>query len=287
MLAPSTVNIVLYSLVILFTLLGFIVSMVVFIAMFISRSTIKRNPTDYLLLANSYIAFSGVTPFILDLSIHSIYGHLHPQSSFDTSACRFKAYLMYVNGHVYFYSFLLQSIYRYYRIVSRTRVTYGAFRRYAILSICIWISAFWQTSLYLVHGQIAYVPQEFHCQFPVNDVSSSLTGLSIIFLAPHILTLVCYACTMYHVRKRTVKLTRIHQQIRRRRDLVILQRLVILLALVTLVALPHVMMTIFYGLVGYSPSWASPFEWLTTALASTGVALIQIFVSPRMKQLFF
>ena len=51
MLPSSTLNIVLYALIILFILLAFIMCIVVFIAMFISRSAIRKNPTDYLLLA--------------------------------------------------------------------------------------------------------------------------------------------------------------------------------------------------------------------------------------------
>ena len=286
MLGSSIVNIILYSLFILFALLGCVMSIVVFVGMFISRSTIKKNPTDYLLLVNSYIALFLVTPTFVDLGIHSIYGHLHPGTSFDTFACRLKAYLMYIHGHVYFYSFLVQSIYRYYRIVHQKRVKYECFRRYAILSIVIWINAFWQMFICLVFGQIDYVPHEFHCQFPANNLSSSLIGLSIMFLIPYLLTLVCYTCTMYHVRKRGVELRRINQRIRLRRDLLIIQRIVILFTLVTLVAMPHVLIPLVHALFGYIPSWASPFEWLLTVSALFSVALIQLFFSPLLRQLF-
>ena len=286
MLLSSTVNIVFYALIILFILLAFIMCIVVCIAMFISRKTIKKHRTDYLLLANSYIALFIAAPVFFDLGAHSIYGHVHPQSSFDTFSCRFKSYLIYFLGYVYFYSFFLQSIYRYCRIVYHTRIQLQSFRLYVLLSLSIWINGVWQVLPSLLLGHIDYVPDEFHCQLPANNLWSSLIGLSIMFVIPYLLTLVCYACTMYHVRQRTAELSHVNQQARLRRDLLILQRIVLLLTAVIMVAMPHVIIPIVYTVFRYIPSWASSFEWMTTVLALASASFIQIFVSPFMRQLF-
>ena len=284
---PSSItNILLYSLVILFTILRCMISFVVFTVMLIRRSIVKKSRLDYLLLANSYVILITVCPFFLDLCIHSIYGHLHPESSFEGFSCRFKAYIMYLNGYVYFYSFLLQAVYRYFRIVNHTRIGFQSFRLYAILSIILWINGLWQILPCLLFRQIDYMPEEFHCQFPADSLPSSLIGLSIMFLTPYFLTLACYACTLYHVRKRSAELSQINRRASLRRDLTILKRIVLLLTLVILVAMPHVLIPVVYALFGYIPSWASPFEWLTTVLALFGVGFMQIFVSPPMRQLF-
>ena len=284
--ASSTVNIILYSLVILVLAIGFLMSMVIFTIMFIRRDMIKRSRLEYLLLGHPYLMFMAACPFILDLSIHSIYGHLHPDSSFDSFPCRFKAYLMYFTGYVYFYSYLLQAVYRYVRIVYHTKIRLQSFRLYAILSISLWINGLWQLAPCLIFRLLDYMPDEFHCQLPTNDIQSSLIGLTIMFLVPYGLTLTCYACTIYYVRKRTTALVHINQRASLRRDLTVLKHIVFLFTLVTLVAMPHVLIPIVYVLFGYIARWASPFEWLLTVLGLFGAVFLQLFLSPTMRRLF-
>ncbi len=92
---------------------------------------------------------------------------------------------------------------------------------------------------------------------------------------------------MYWVRKWSVQLRTINQRINIRRDLIIFQRIIILLTFVTLVAMPHVIIPIVYAVFGHLPSWTYPFEWLTTMIALVDVGIIQIFMFPFLKKLFF
>jgi hypothetical protein len=56
--------------------------------------------------------------------------------------------------------------------------------------------------------------------------------------------------------------------------------------MVRVVAMPHVPIPIVYVLFGCIPPWVSLFEWLPTVLALFGLAVIQIFDSPAMRQWF-
>ena len=279
-------HIILYILVILFALIGMCLSLIVFIVMYKHRDTLRQHRTDYLLLMNSYLPLFTVTPFFTDMCIHSIYGYFHPTSDFQGFSCRFKAYVMYIHGYVYFYSFLLQSIYRFCRIVYHTHSNLQSFRIYVILSILLWVNGFWQMLPCLLYRYVDYLPDEYHCQFPLSDLFASLIGLSINFLIPYILTLICYIITMCYVRKRSAELIGINRRLSIRRDIIILRRIVILLTLVTFVALPHVILPFIHLWLGELPSWMCPLEWLTTTIALTCVAIIQIFIIPAFKKLF-
>ena len=279
-------KIILYILIIVFALLGMCVTIVVFYAMFTHRALVRRNRMDFLLFVNSYLSLLIIELLLTDMCVYSIYGYFHPESSFDGFWCRFKSYLLYIQGYVYFYSFLVQSIYRFCRIVFHTRPRLRSFRLYAVASVLLWVNAFWQMLPCLLLRFVDYMPSEYHCQFRLFDLSGSLLGLSINFLAPYLLALACYMLTMYCVRKRSAELTRINQQVSIRRDLLILKRIVTLMTFVAFVALPHVMLPIIYALDGALPPWATAFEWLTTAIALTVVAVIQIFISPVFRQIF-
>lgn len=273
-------NIVLYLLIIVFALAGMCVSATVFYQMFTRWTTVQRHCTGFLLLFNSYLPLFIVGPLFTDLSVQSIYGYFHPESSFDGFRCRLKAYLMYIQGCVYFYSFLLQSIYRFCRIVYHNKPELHALDLYKKASIFLWINALVQLLPCLWLRYIDYMPAEHHCQFRLFDLSGSLIGLSILFLVPHLLTLMCYIATLSYVRKRSTVLIGINRRLRFRRDLVVFRRIVLLLSVVIFVAMPHMILPIIFDLFGTLPSWATAFEWLTTA------AILQIFISPNFKRLF-
>jgi hypothetical protein len=285
-MSPQVFNIILYIFVIIFAFIGMSLSLVVLLKMFFRRKTLRKYSTDYLLLSNSYLVLLCVFPFFTDMSISSIYGNLYPESSFDGFWCRLKSYLTYINGYVYFYSFLLEAIYRFCRVVYHTQTKFHSFRLYAIASICLWINGFWQMLPSFFFGHINYMPNEYHCQFPVTYLDGSLIGLSIMFAIPYILTVSCYMYTICCVRQRSSR-SRNNQRLTIRRDLIICKRITVLFTLVTLTAMPHVIIPIYFTIFGHLSSWICPFEWLITVIALTGVAIIQILMFPFLRKLFF
>ncbi|CAF3389227.1 unnamed protein product [Rotaria sp. Silwood2] len=172
------------------------------------------------------------------------------------------------------------------RIVYHTRVNLRSFRLYKNLSIAQWILGFLQLLPSLCIGDIDYLPTDYHCQLSPKNLHATLTGLSILFLIPLSLTLICYVCTMYYVRSRNIALGPIGRSSNIHRDLTVFTRLVILLTFVTTVALPHVLIPIAYVANDYLPLWTSPFEWSLTLFSLICVAITQIFVSSHLKKIF-
>ena len=280
-------SIILYFLIIIFALASTCVSMTVFYTLLSRWSMVRRYRTDFLLIFNSYLTLFIVGPLFTDMAVRSILGYFHSSRSLEDFQCRFKAYLMYIQGCVYFYSFLLQSIYRFCRIVYYARPELHSFGSYRLASLLIWINAFLQLLPCFLLRSIDYVSTEHHCQFPPSDLLGSLVGLSILFLTPYLLTLICYIGSLSYVHKRSAMLIGSHRRLRVRRDLLIFRRLVLLLTVVALVAMPHMILPIIYALFGTLPSWSTAFVWLMTVIALTSVAIIQIFISPVFKRLFF
>jgi hypothetical protein len=278
-------KIILYSLIILFDVIGVCATIFLFGIMLLRRSLIKTDKISYLLTANNYIAFLVGSPLFIDMFINSIYGQLYSNSSFDGEQCRVKSYALYICGCAYFYSFLLQAIYRLCRIVYPTRVGLQSFHSFVMLSVAQWILAASMLLPSFLLGDMKYLPDDYHCQFAPTDVRGSLIGLSVLFLIPFLLTLICYFYTMHHVRTRTTALTTINQDTSIRRDLIILSRLLFLFTFLTTVGLPHVLIPIVYAMTGYLSSWVVPFEWLLTVFSLAAACIVQIFMSPHVKKL--
>ncbi|CAF1137310.1 unnamed protein product [Rotaria sp. Silwood1] len=255
--------------------------------MMIYRRTITRTDRlDYLLIANSYISMIVASPLFMIMNIQAIYGYLYPNSSFEGWWCSIKSYALYINGSVYFYSFLLQAIYRCCRIVFHTRRSLRSFHLYVILSFVQWIIACVQVLPSLFIGDLKYLPNDYYCQLSPINLRSTIICLSLIFLIPYFSTIFCYIFTMYYVRMRRVALVTLRQNFKLRRDITILTHLAILLTFIITVAMPHIFMPIIYVLFGYAPLWASSFEWFTTLFSLVSVAIIQIFINPHLKKLF-
>ena len=282
----SIIIITLRLITIFFELIGLFTTLLLFILMYIRRSVVKTDPVTYLLAGNSYISFIIASPLFLEMSFNSIYGQFNPNSSFDGWFCRFKSYVLYINGCVYFYSFLLQSIFRFCRIVYSRRPAFQAFRLYAILSVAQWPLAATLLVPSLILGDIEYLPNAYHCQFPPTSVRKSLLGLSFLFLIPFILTLLCYFYTMNYVRTQTAALITINQNQRMRRDFLVLSRLVFLFTFLAAVALPHVLIPIACALSAYTPDWVVPFEWAMTLFSLTAGCILQICFTPHLKNIF-
>ncbi|UJR11829.1 hypothetical protein I4U23_016009 [Adineta vaga] len=222
----------------------------------------------------------------MDKCIYSIYGYLYPHVSFDGWWCRIKAYLIYSNAGMYFYTVLLQATYRFSRIVYPTKIKFQSFRLYILLSIIHTFINFIQVFPSLIIGEIEYLKNDYVCQFAPTNVSGSLFICSVAFLFPFIATIFLYIWTMYHIRKRGGMVISVNQRIRIRRDMTIMTRLVILLTFLTTVAAPHGLIPLVYALTGYMPWWTVPFEWMMTIFALVLVTTFQVVASPYLKTLF-
>ena len=279
-------NIVLYLLVIICDVVELGTTVVLFTLMFLRRSFVRTDSISYLLLANTYIVLIITSPLFIEMCIRSIYGQLHPDSSFDGYGCYIKAYAIYITGCVYFCSFLLQAIHRFCRIVHPTRASIHSFRLYAILSVGQWGAAALMMLPSLVFGGITYLPDDYHCQFGPKDLRGSLLGLSFLFLIPFISTLILYAYTMFHVRTRTAALTTLSRHSTVRRDLVVLSRLVLLFTFVITVAFPHVLIPLFYTMIGSQPGLVVSLEWFLTWFSLAAANIVQLYALPHSKKLW-
>ena len=282
----NSTKITLYALIILCHCIALCLTVCLFVLMYRRRSIVKKDRLSYLLIANAYIVFALACPLYTDMSINAIYGELHPTSDFNGPVCLFKGLMSQMCGSVYFNSFLLQAVYRCCRIVYPARATFQSFRVYALLSAAQWPFAALILTPSLIVGDITYLPDEYHCEFPPTNVRGTLAALSVLFMIPFALTLLCYFYTMNYVRNQTKNLTSINQNANMRRDTAILGRLVLLFSFVSIVGVPHILVPISYAITGYDPPWAVSCTWYLTFFSFITASIIEIRVSPHLRKLF-
>lgn len=273
-------NVVLDVLILISALVSMLASIFALYVMIFYQSGVQTDRTVRLLSINMYVSlFIGCT-IMFDIYCYTLYGHLNPNVSFDGTWCQIKAYFFYVSGCAFFYSYLLQAIYRLCRIVFYQKLILQSYRLYIIGVIIQWTLSFLQVLPVLFLRTFEYLPHDYHCQIALHNIRGLIIGLSLVHLIPVTLTTLCYVLTLMYIRRRSATVRCLRQQANDRRDAVVLTRIFILLAVMIISGLPTLGISIFYQIYGYLPVWSTQFQWFTATFSISCVSIILLLVSP-------
>ena len=113
-------SIILSILFLLLIVLSSVISVLVLLLVFIRVRPLSSN-VSLLLTCNTYVAIILFCFTLIDIGIHSLYGHWNPSASFAGRWCAIRAYFPHVCFSAYYYSFVCQAIFRLFRIVFYTK----------------------------------------------------------------------------------------------------------------------------------------------------------------------
>ncbi|CAF3118595.1 unnamed protein product [Rotaria sp. Silwood2] len=163
------------------------------------------------------------------------------QIQFQDSFCIFRAYIAYVLGALFMNSLLLQAIHRYFTAVYRNHLYFQSIRFQFLLICLIWILALLYHIPTVVTGDIYYNVDNQICQihlgFSFLTIYISLCNygipiLSIIFI---------YFKLVRYVRRMNSRVTPVNTLSRAKRELKMVQRIVILVAILVILGFPFVL----------------------------------------------
>jgi hypothetical protein len=285
-MSTQIVNIILDLLIIIFAALAVLISIVIIWIMLFHQTPSSTGRTAHLLCLNMYVSLGIGCAIMLDIYCYTLYGHLHPNISFDNRWCYIKSYLFYVSGCSFFYSYLLQAIYRLCRIVFYTKPLLQSFNLYIGGIILQWILSFLQVIPIYLLGIFEYLHNDYHCQIALSNIRGLFLGLSMVHLIPISLTTICYIYTVVYICQSSNSIRTTRQRVSDRRDLFVLSRVFIILTVMIGSGLPQIGISIFYQYYGYLPYWSTQFQWLTATFSVLCVAVILMFVSPNITNFF-
>lgn len=281
-MTTQSASIILNSLTHLCAVVQICVSVYILLLILLRRMITREHRIDYLLYANTYTAALFLACLWIDMCAYSIYGQIFVEISFDGWWCKTNGYLLYIGGTTFFHTFALQAIYPLCCILYRTKIRLHSFRLYIILSISLWILTSFELLPSFLIGDIEYIAHGYYCQFAPTGIRGSLTVSSIGYLLPFGVTVFCYMWTMYNIRKQTVVLVTVNQQANIHRDIIILNRVVIFLTILTTVGAPHICLPIIYVIIGYLPLWIVSLESTLTVSAVLAVSIVLLYISPQL-----
>ncbi|CAF0859040.1 unnamed protein product [Rotaria sordida] len=225
-----------------------------------------------ILISNSYLALILSSIALFDASLTSFLGNLNSWILFGTSLCKIRAYLIIVGESSMSYSLLLQAFFRLFRIVFYQRRALRSFRVFSIAIILQWIFVFLINLLYIFLNEFEYIPSEYRCEIPINNVSGVAMRVMLTYILPVNTIFLIYFYIIRYVR-RTTNAIQTRQNINKR-DMMVFKRIIILFIVLQILSTPLFVVWILYFITGYISLW----NYYFLAFVSSFGQLIMSFV---------
>lgn len=276
--------IIIEILILVFTSIGIILSLFILSLIFYYRHQYPINPST-ILICNTYISiiFSCLT--ICDMLSRTLYGHLYPNVNFNDWWCYVRAYLLQMALASIYFSYLLQAIYRFFRVVMFKYRQLQKFRFILQLIILQWLAV---ALLFLplpLLNLFHYLPTDFYCQTPLTHIFATFYSVAIIYYIPMLTTGIFYTILIYYVKHSNHLTNQENRQRSNQRDLLVLRRIIYVVSLLLILFLPTSILWIDYMRTGYLHPLIYHFEWLSFSVLLTIVSVISTFVTPQLHQL--
>lgn len=237
----------------------------------------------FLLSLNMYMSTLVFALFLLDMMIPMIKGHLYPNtpdSIYNTTWCQIKAYLTVIALICGLYSYTIQALYRFCRIVFPTHPYFHENIYLYIFGILIQVVLSSLQSLpTLLMGHYQY--QDYHCQIRLTNWQSVCLGAVLLWLLPISITIGIYMYTVSYIQKNSSKFTQ-GQRTRIQRDFIVIKRILIIIMFIVIFGLPTCFTAIVYYLFGFIGWWANHLSWLIFIVSFTSMSTIQTYYSPHL-----
>lgn len=233
---------------------------------------------------NTYCNCFLVSSMMLMMYSYTLIGNLHPSTYFGGQWCRWRIYLVHVCFCSLYYSFVLQAVFRLFRIVFyRFKVlqSFGV----CLLSVVIqWILSFLFILPNLLLDDFRYQASEFNCWIAFDNVRGLILVTLTIFNNPLSIIFTIYTQIIRYTRRQA------HLQQRRQnanqRDLAVLKRIVILVFIIVIIGLPTLVVIIVYLITNRIIPYAYHIQGLCIALGVLVASISLVFLTPQLQQIF-
>lgn len=282
---------------IIFDILSLIFTLIVsgfatfFLYLIISSKNNRTVPMMF--IANSCLAhlmFSLDRFWIAAFRFHNDYNNI----KYKDTLCILRIYIAYVSCAILNFSYFIQSLYRYIRVVYPTHL-YWQSRRIQFIFICItWVFSILYPFLFLFNGEIFYDGNNHMCQLPLQLSFSLIYMLHCSYIIPILLIIFVYFKLIRYIHKMREHIIPVNIFIRARRQLKMVQNIVILIGMLFITGFPYgvfVFMSFFNNAPKYHCRFACVF--FDVFSVSVMIALFQftdqlkrsliVIITPRSK----
>jgi hypothetical protein len=281
----SIINIVLN----LITLINSITTIIicVFILLLVTIFHRKSRSVPLLLACHTCLTLL-ISSFILSSMItSSLLGFLNTpiQQHGNTKWCHWRGFLIHGVLCILYDSYILQAIYRFFRVVFHQHKRLHTFSLYCFLILIESLFGIISISPILIRGDVVYLSSEYYCQTPFTNIPAIMYLALRLFLVPILLITMAYLCLLHHIHRIDLLSTNYHRRSKQnRRNLVIIRRLLLMLSILILLGLPSVIFLFILIFTGHLVSITYRVGWLSVSFSLVFLAYMLIQLTRPLRK---
>ena len=199
------------------------------------------------------------------------------------SLCIIRNYITNVSGFWLTFSFLIEAVYRYLIIVYPTRLFYQTMKFQTMIICLSWIGGIIYPFPYLFSGDIVYQIDDQQCQLKLQFSFFVFYTQSCIYLIPISMTILIYFRLVYYVKQMSKRVTRVDILSRAQRELKMLQRTLLLIALLMSLGTPYTIF-IFMSFFHRAPKYHFRLVYIFVDLSLTLFMMALFYLNESLKR---
>jgi uncharacterized membrane protein len=258
-----------------------IISIIFFVCVCGRIRPIKSN-IPLVLICNTYLAAIIFFITVIETCCQIIFGVLHPSVSFEGLSCQIQAYFLYASTGNVIYSLVVQALFRLFRVVFFRK---RALRRLPVFIIAIIIQwafvCFINLTFFLFHD-FQYFSSEYRCVVPFPNFHGSVMIFFFAYIIPTSLLFTIYFRIIRHVRQTTRAMQ--NRQFSRKRDLIVLKRLLVFFIILQMLSTPLAVIWLLYIITGNLISKIYQLQILSVAFSQVFITLFTTFETPQIQE---
>ena len=255
-----------------------------FLIIICTRIRPLRSNIPLVLTCHTYLSEIILFLIMIDTCSGTIFGVVNPSISFKGSFCQIRAYFQYICVGNVIYSFVIQAFFRLFRVVLHHRRAFRTLRIFIIAIVIQWIFVCFIYLLFFPLNDFKYVPSEYRCLILFTNYRGSVMVFLFTYIIPTSVWFTIYFFIIRHVRQ--INLTMQNRQLARKRDLVVLKRIMLLFIVLQLFSMPLAVMWLIYIVSGYLIPCVYQLQGLTVAFSQFFITILIAFETPPIQEKF-
>lgn len=243
-----------------------------------------RSNVSVLLVCNTYLNICLVSTIMTMMHVYAITSALNPSNPIGGRWCELRTYISYVCFSALFHSFVLQALFRLFRIVFYRRKNLQSFSVSMFGILIQWLLASLLILPHLLLNDFEVLPNEYNCSISFENIRGQLMATLNTFSNPLSVVLAIYAYIIRYTR-RAVAMQQ-QQQNSNKRDLAVLKRIIIVFLMVAGIGMPTSALILVAVITHRPVPFSMDIQGLCISLGLFIATISMIFTVPQIQQIF-
>ncbi|CAF3480349.1 unnamed protein product [Rotaria sp. Silwood1] len=253
----------------------------IFMLSMLLPSIIRKHDVVLILVTNNYLALLAFALVAIPTNIDIVRGDYNLYIGMETFGCRIRAYIFYSSVAIIFHTFVLQACFRFFRVVYPLHVYLQNGITYIVVIPILWfISFLFMIPIYVWHD-IKFIHRENVCLLAMHSVRGFIWSILIIYGIPIVVINIIYIRLMRFIRQSS-KIA----STRAKRDVIVIQRIVLVVSILTLMGIPSVVLKL---MLPFTDVGKPLFYRSQNIVIVTGIIVLSfmlVYVTPQLKEVF-